>query len=379
MVKILVTGDFVPCGRTENLVRQGDSEKLFGEFIPLLRQTDLNIVNLECPVVFSENAEGIKKNGPLLKTGREGAKILQKAGFNLVTLANNHFYDYGDIGVKDTLSVCYDLGIATVGGGINLAEASQVFFKQIKNKNFAFINVCEHEFSIATAGHGGANPLDLINNFYQIHEVRKKADYVVVIVHGGHEMYQLPNPNMQKTYRFLADAGADVVIGHHPHCYSGYEIYNQTPIFYSLGNFCFDENQRHSIWNEGYAVVLNFEDSRFSFDMFPYVQGDEAPGIRFMNDEERKGFEDRLEALNGIIHNANLLVDEFQKFCADRKKSVLSSFEPYSSRFLKALYVRHLLPSFLKEKVVLRLLNLIRCEAHRELVVQVLKNKVYNK
>lgn len=379
MIKILVAGDFVPGSRTEDLVYRKDTKMLFGDFLPWLQKADYNIVNLECPIVLSGNTAGIKKNGPLLKTGREGAEILRDAGFNLVTLANNHFYDYGEIGVKETLSVCRAVGLETVGGGINLSEASQIFFKQIQNKNFAFINVCEHEFSIAANNHGGANPLDLVCNFDQIRQARERADYVIVIVHGGHEMFQLPDPEMQKIYRFFANVGADVVINHHPHCFSGYEIYKQTPIFYSLGNFSFDENQYHSIWNEGYAVMLNFDEKRISFDLFPYIQGDEIPGIRFMNNQEEKDFLDKLEILNKIIQNADLLVAEFQKFCAGREKSIVACFEPYMNRFLRALYIRRLLPSFLSEKMMLNLLNMIQCEAHQRVVIQVLKDKICKK
>ena len=93
--------------------------------------------------------------------------------------------------------------------------------------------------------------------FYAIEEAKKKADFVVVIAHGGHEHYNLPSPRMKKWYRFFVDAGAHAVVGHHTHIISGYEVYKDAPIFYSLGNFCFDwEGLRNMEWNNGMLVEV---------------------------------------------------------------------------------------------------------------------------
>ena len=84
------------------------------------------------------------------------------------------------------------------------------------------------------------NPLLPIQQFYKIQEAKENADYVLVIVHGGIEHYQLPTSRMIETYRFFIDAGADAVVNHHQHCYSGYERYKSKPIIYGLGNLLFD-------------------------------------------------------------------------------------------------------------------------------------------
>lgn len=81
-----------------------------------------------------------------------------------------------------------------------------------------------------------------------------------MIVHGGVEHHQYPTKRMVQTYRFFVDAGADAVINHHQHCPCGYEIYNGKPIYYGLGNFCFDwDGKRDSMWNVGYMVALNVD------------------------------------------------------------------------------------------------------------------------
>ena len=96
-------------------------------------------------------------------------------------------------------------------------------YKRKDGETLAIINCCEHEFSIADDDSAGANPLNPIQQYYKIKEARLNADYVLVIVHGGHEMYQLPSLRMVDTYRFFIDAGADAVVNHHQHCFSGYE------------------------------------------------------------------------------------------------------------------------------------------------------------
>ena len=110
--------------------------------------------------------------------------------------------------------------------------------------NIFIFNFCENEWSIAESDNPGANPMDIIDNANQIKYARELADYVIVIVHGGHEYYNLPSPRMQKQYRFYADQGADIVVGHHTHCISGNEVYKGVPIYYSLGNFIFTKNKK---------------------------------------------------------------------------------------------------------------------------------------
>jgi len=128
-------------------------------------------------------------------------------------------------------------------------------------KKIGVINACEHEFSIADNEHGGSNALDLINMQEDITEVRKEADFVVLILHGGIEQYHYPTPRMKRWYRHFVDLGADAVVNHHQHCINGYEVYKGKPIFYGLGNFYFPwgSQSRPDSWKYGYAVRLNLD------------------------------------------------------------------------------------------------------------------------
>lgn len=378
MINILICGDYCPRDRVADLIESENYKAVFGEIVNYTSQADYSIVNLEAPVVESE-ALPIAKCGPNLKCSSKAVKAIRYAGFDMVTLANNHFYDYGDRGVEDTLKACKEQGVEFVGGGVNAMEASAVLYKEINGIKIAIINCCEHEFSIATESSGGANPLNAIRQYYDIQEAKRKADRVIVIVHGGHEHYNLPSPRMKETYRFFIDAGADVVVNHHQHCYSGYEEYKGRPIFYGLGNFCFDwRTQRNSFWNTGYMVSLKI-DSDMYYELIPYVQGsDDYPGVHILSDTERKGFDNQIKDLNKFISNDNQLRTERERFMEQTKDIYLLSLEPYQNRYIRALYTRKLLPSSISAERRLQLLNYLQCESHIERLLYSLQNNKKN-
>ena len=373
MIKLLIAGDFCPQDRVAQYIEKGDYNSIFDEVKACTSQMDYSIVNLEAPVI-SSIAKPIEKCGPNLKCSSKAVEALKWAGFNMVTLANNHFYDYGDSGVKDTLEACKKEGIMTVGGGMNLHEASQTAYVNINNVKLAFINCCEHEFSIATENTGGSNPLNPIQQYYAIQEAKKNADKVIVIVHGGHEHYQLPSPRMKETYRFFVDAGADAVINHHQHCYSGYEVYNEKPIFYGLGNFCFDRAiRRNCFWNEGYIVILCMNDETVKFELIPYFQGNENARVEILKD--RSIFDAKISELNITISNDCKLKSKHQKWMSQTSNGYILALEPYQNRLLTSLYIKGLLPSFIKKKKKkLRLITYLECEAHRERLINALNN-----
>lgn len=361
-MKIIIAGDYCPRERVLDSIEKDDFSSVFGEVKDVILSADYSILNFECPVVVGEG-EPIDKIGPNLRCSEKGITAIKWAGFKCVSLANNHFYDYGDKGVADTLEVCDKMGIDSVGGGRNIKESSLVLYKMIDNKSVAIINCCEHEFSIADDRKGGANPLNPIQQYYAIQEAKEKADYVVVIVHGGHEHWQLPSPRMQETYRFFIDLGADVVVNHHQHCFSGYEIYKERPIFYGLGNFCFDRpDKSNTLWNQGYMVKLNL-DTGINWDIIPYNQCDAEPRIVLLN---RDAFDASIEALNDIILNKEKLAHEtnqYYKACARHYSNIL---EPIRNRFYLACKQRGWLPSLISKKNKLTAKNYIYCEAHRD-------------
>lgn len=362
-MNVLVAGDFCPQKRViDNFEKRNYVSVLF-DTKEVIEKSDYSIVNLECPVIYGDEKK-ILKQGPSLHCSKKGVEAVKWSGFECVTLANNHFRDYGDDGVKNTIAACSEMNIDTVGGGLDITEASKILYKQIERKTLAIINCCEHEFSIATETTAGSNPLNPIHQYYSIQEARAKADFVLVIVHGGHEMWQLPSSRMVETYRFFVDAGADAVVNHHQHCFSGYEIYNGKPIVYGLGNFCFDRPEhKDDIWNYGYMVMIDFGE-KVGLELIPYKQCGENAKVELLRD--KFSFEKEIEKLNNIISTPQLLQQSTDNYYSSEMKNVKRAFEPFPGSILERLQNRNLLPSFVTEKQMVKLRNMICCEAHRD-------------
>lgn len=372
-MNILIAGDFCPRDRVAALIKS-NKFSFFDEIKDIIHTADYSIVNFECPVV-KEDVKPILKCGPALRTDSNAINAIKYAGFDCVTLANNHFRDFGDSGCITTIEELKKQNIDYVGGGHNLEEAQRIFYKHVKGLNLAIINFCENEFSIASENMAGAAPIDIIDNYKQILSARANADFVLVIVHGGHEFYQLPSPRMKKLYRFFIEIGADAVVNHHQHCYSGYEYYQGKPIVYGLGNFCFDRNkQRNSIWNEGYCV--NIDTENLSIKLFPYIQGNDEANVVLMNEEQRIHFNNNISEFNKIIADDKLLHAAFDKWVKINSRSKMNVFAPYFHKYLNAAAGRGWIPTKLNAKRAGILLNHIACEAHRDISIKVMSDKL---
>lgn len=368
-MKVLIAGDYCPLDRVARKIATNDTGGIFSSVKDTVLSADYSVVNFECAVVDGK-ASPISKCGPCLKCSPEGVSVLKNAGFKCVTLANNHFRDFGNEGVRASLRCIKDSGFDYVGGGENIEEAESVLYKVFEDGTLAIINVCENEFSIASASRGGSAPLDTVKLYHRIQEARAKADFVLLIVHGGHEHYQLPSPRMKELYRFFIEVGADAVVNHHQHCYSGYEFYNGKPIVYGLGNFCFDsKGKRSGIWNEGYLAILDFTADWIQLDIKPYVQCDETPSVRPMVDEEKQRFDARIKELNAIIADDKTLANSMKEFCHGRRSSIMNVFGPYTNRYVRAAAARCLIPYFLPKVKALEMIDYISCESQRDVTL----------
>lgn len=370
---ILITGDFCPVNRTGEIIINLGGDDLLNDFISLVRESGLAITNLECPL--TDEADGLRKVGPLLRAPVSVAKTLSCWGFNLVTLANNHIMDFKSHGLENTITACKENGIDQVGAGADITEARKVYFTNVGVHKVAVLNFAENEFSTTHGKYAGANPLDPVINYQDIVKARAAADFVLVIVHGGHEMYNLPSIRTRDTLRFFAKAGANAVIQHHAHCYSGYELYNGVPVFYGLGNFLFDKPQiSNSLWNIGYAVELSLNPT-LTFRLIPYEQSNGNVGLRLLHGEEKSNFFQNINSLNKKIENDDILHEEFEKYCTRVKRMYDSFLEPHSFRLIHFLRDRKLMPPLLSRRKKTLYLNLFRCESHREVIVDLLSQQ----
>lgn len=369
-MKIFITGDFCPINRAD-ISNSSSKEILDKDFKKLIKEADYSITNLECPLTIHNTP--ISKTGPALKADPENIRFLKENDFNLVALANNHIMDYGSEGLKETIHHLERNNIEYVGAG-EIDNNISTIFKSQNDITVAIINVCENEWSTEVREGYSANGFSEINMFYAIRDAKQKADRIIIIHHGGHEMYNLPSPRLKATLRFFVDCGANAVINHHTHCISGDEVYRGVPIFYSLGNFIFDYlNHRNSIWNYGMAVTLNFTKEKITFEKHYFEQFNDQPTVRLI---EENMLPYRLSTLNTIISDDKELSISFGNFVKEKEKLFNSFLEPVKSKYIMALINRKLLPSIWHPRKKQYLKNLINCESHQEVLKMMLRDNM---
>ena len=296
----------------------------------------------------------------------------------MVTTANNHILDYGEKGIKDTLSVLESLGISYVGSGKNLHEAGLPFILEQSEMKIGILNFAENEFNSAGYSSYGSNPVNPISNYYAIKRLKEQVNFIIVIAHGGREHYQLPTPKLRERYRFYVDSGADLVVGHHTHCVSGYEKWNGKYIFYSLGNFIFDfkERYRKGIWTIGMALHLKISKSEVDFNLIPFEQGkSECPTLKLITGNNLNEFNKGIENLNRIIINDRLFFDTWERQLKKEKTNYMADLT-IQNRYVRAAMARKIIPflNFHDKGHLLLLSNLLRCEAHNEIMTSVLND-----
>jgi poly-gamma-glutamate capsule biosynthesis protein CapA/YwtB (metallophosphatase superfamily) len=376
---ILVCGDFYigphAGGRLGKIVEEENYSQLFGDLYDDLKSSKLSIVNLEGPIL--EAGVTTPKTGPSISMKPTVLNALSDSKIDLVTLANNHIMDFGVKGISETIKRLKDLNIDYVGAGIDKNEISKPFLTTINDKKIAIVNVCEHEWISDFQSEAGANGLDVIENFYKIKELKASSDFVIVIYHGGNEYHPLPTPQIKKIFRFFVEAGAAAVIGHHTHTFSGYEVYKNSPIFYSLGNFIFDSNKgsKGENWNKGISVGFNMVEDKLIFDVIPFIQNDREVGMKKMNDIELTDFDGKIKLYNTIISNDIQLSLDYDQFAAKKKLQYMSFINPYEGK-MSSLYKKGYLPSVFTKNKVLLLLNLLRCESHKGLLERILNIEI---
>lgn len=321
----------------------------------------------------------IPKEGPNLMAHPDCVEALCRGGFNVVTLANNHIMDHGAEGLFRTIEECKRSGIQIVGAGKNLYEASQPLLLDIKNIRIAILNFAEKEFAVAGPNRPGANPLDPVQNYYQIKAAQQQADHVFLVIHGGNEHAAIPSPRLVETCRFFADLGVTAIIGHHTHHASGLELYKGAPIFYSLGNFVFDYPipSGFSHWYKGYWVLIHINKKALTrIEIHPYVQCREEVGLHLMKGEEKAAFLKKIGDYSRIIQDANLLSDYWATYCQQKHLYYLSSTFRLNKLQRLLLRKRLFFKSKKNQRHLLRLFNMYHCEAHRDVIVEALQSEI---
>jgi len=377
-MKVLVVGDFYPNFKLKKRLLNNEPREIFGKFYSIIQKSDLAIVNLESSLTSFDTA--IKKTGPALKADKVFAKFLKNSGFGLATLANNHIMDYGPIGFYDTIKALKSAGLNHVGAGNSLNTAKLPFiYTSIEGKKLAILNFAENEWSTTKGDYPGAVGFDTVSNFQSIQEAKKNFDFVLVITHGGHENYHLPSKSFRDLLRFFVDAGADAIVNHHPHCITGFEIYKGKPIYYSIGNFLFDKKGTDfNYWNKGLALEIDFSDHIINVNTHIFYQSVKERTFELLEGEIADQELKQLNSLSKIIQNDYELDKELLRWISRSQKYYNINIEPHSIRIIQALQNRSIIPSFWSKRKKMFLLNMLRCESHREILIQKLENEISN-
>ncbi len=253
-VTVMAVGDILPHASWQPF--QLPTIKLFEGVMGTLYEADVVIGNLESPLTGrvaptpAKSVESLKnKKNFIFKAEDENtARDLRDAGLTVLSLANNHVMDYKEEGLIDTLDRLEKVGIKTAGAGRNSKEAYQP--REVKAKGMdvfvlAASDVVPESYEAGAEKPGVASMKDEGKFVERVRKVRKMyPDALLVLsLHWGAEATYKPTQRQKELAHRLVDAGADVILGHHPHRIQGVEIYNQRPVFYSLGNFQFDTNE----------------------------------------------------------------------------------------------------------------------------------------
>lgn len=314
-MKILIGGDISPKKTEVNeLFAKGDIKTLFGDVAELAKTADRFIVNVECALTTTE--KGIKKFGPCLKSDPKCADTLKKLGVTDVALSNNHVFDYGVQGLKDTMANLERVGLPYMGVGENDTDARKIYYIEQNGQKIAVINACEHEYSYALPDRMGANAYDPYLTMQDIREAKKNAQHVIVVFHGGKELCQYPSPRLRNLCREMVYCGADVVLTQHSHCIGCYEAFENGHILYGQGNFHFCWPNREDFWYTGLLVELEIE-KNVKIRFIPIVTREF--GIELAKREEQAEIMRSFAERNEELKNGKWL-DGWKAYCKGAEK-----------------------------------------------------------
>jgi len=292
--EIVIAADWAPIRAFEEIVAR-TPEAVYGDVLPILRQNDLRIVNLEC--ALSADATPVWKSGSVFKGRPEHIRGLTAVPFEVVTLGNNHVFDYGTEAFRETLKLLGDHGIRSVGAGMSVEEARRPLIVDLNGVRIGIINFSEGEDLSSAVSGPGVFGWDVDAVVESVRAIRPEVDVILVICHGGVEYIPFPPPYLASAFLRIAEAGADLVIGHHAHVPQGVQFVNGVPICYSLGNFVFWQETDLYYRKLGYLVKAGVSREGLSHvEVIPYEIGPES--LRLLKGDESALFFESLKKVS---------------------------------------------------------------------------------
>lgn len=356
-------------------LHEGNTIKMDTGITQYLSACDIRSCNIEAPIKYGDT-KAIIKAGPCLQQPSAVVQEIERNGFNLANLANNHITDYGTKALEKTIE---SLRIPHIGVGKDLNQATRPYFTEIGKLKIGFLAFGEAEFgAIINSGDTGFAWVNHPETNNIVGQAKAECDILILQVHAGIELIELPLPEWRKRYKELIDYGADAIVATHPHVPQGWEIYNGHPIFYSLGNFFFDSQHSHPFWNKGLMAFINVhEDKSLSIDVKGIQRKEstiqEWKGEEFVNYTsylchilQEADYEEKINEL------AIALWNKVYKRHYENAINGVSGFNlMHLLKFIKRLFTR-------KGENIPLLLHNIRIESHHWIVTRAL-NQLYKK
>ena len=281
------------------------------DIVDIMKNSAVTIANNE----FTIGNRGEKLPGKYytFRADPKRLSIYHEMGVNLVTLANNHVYDYGKASFVETIINLKNNQIPYIGAGLDIEEAKKPYYYIINGYKFAFVNATRAEKNVltpeATIDDGGVfrcyNPdalVDLIKN------TKEDSDYVITLIHWGKEDSQtLENVQIENAKLYI-DAGSDAIIGTHAHVLQGIEFYQNKPIVYNLGDFIFNNETKDT----GIFQMRLKDDGNFEYYFIPALEKDEYTSLLKENEKQRVIDNMNLLNINAIIDSEGKIIEKAQ-------------------------------------------------------------------
>jgi poly-gamma-glutamate synthesis protein (capsule biosynthesis protein) len=299
---ILFCGDVMPGG-----VLPYQKTYISSELQAHLDHFDFRVGTLEAAIGTGLAYDPIKMNGRanIIYARDEDFHRVKEMGFNIVSLANNHVMDLGIDGLKSTIKIIEDNGIQHCGAGMNSEEASRPAIIENEGYKIAVFAYCMYgnkwlgHVELAAKGQGGVNPLHMDHVIADIKEAKRKYDFVIVMPHWGREYRYEPLPECVQMAKQMIEAGADAVLGSHPHQIQPMIKYKKGYICFSMGNFLFPDFYMYPprpIWYPD-----DSEDLSQIKEVVGYPFPIEEPIKQVWNPQSRYGCMIEMEIRNGQI------------------------------------------------------------------------------
>lgn len=260
---------------TATLIQNGgDIGKVIApDLIEEMQAADIMMLNNE--FTYSDRGEALPEKQFTFRAKPEYVSYLYDLGVDIVSLANNHTYDYGELAFLDTLQTLKDAGMPFVGAGVNLEEAAAPVYFIVNDMKIAFVSATQIErldnpdTKGATESAPGVFRCWNVEKLLQtVEKAKAESDFVIVYIHWGTENQEETDWAQDKQAHELVEAGADCIIGDHPHVLQRIEIINGVPVIYSLGNFWFNSRPLDT----GMVKVTLTEDGLQSYQFIPCLQ-----------------------------------------------------------------------------------------------------------